>query len=92
MEQNVSMGRVLSFCEWVLKFLRQSAVVCFTMLGIGVFGFMPATTALFSVTRKWIMGKTDIPIFKTFWQAYRGEFFVPTPSVSFWRRPASSFM
>ncbi len=47
----------------------------FTLLGLGVFGFMPATTALFSVMRKWIMGKTDIPICKTFWQAYRGEFF-----------------
>lgn len=76
MEQNVSMGRVLSFCEWVLKFFYANLLwFVFTMLGLGVFGFMPATTALFSVTRKWIMGKTDIPIFKTFWQAYRGEFF-----------------
>ena len=94
MEQNVSMGRVLSFCEWVLKFFYANLLwFVFTMLGLGVFGFMPATTALFSVTRKWIMGKTDIPIFKTFWQLRTAaSFFVPTPSVSFWRRPASSFM
>lgn len=75
-EQSVSMGRVLSFCEWVLKFFYANLLwFVFTLLGLGVFGFMPATTALFSVMRKWIMGKTDIPICKKFWQAYRGEFF-----------------
>ncbi|MFN2747574.1 MULTISPECIES: YesL family protein [Bacillus] len=76
MEQDVSMGRVLSFCEWVMRFSYANLLwFAFTLFGFGVFGFMPATAALFAVTRKWVMGRSDIPIFRTFWQAYRGEFF-----------------
>ncbi|MEC3605505.1 YesL family protein [Bacillus glycinifermentans] len=76
MEQNNSMGRVMNFCEWVVRFAYTNVLwFMFTLLGFGLFGFMPATTALFSVMRKWIMGHTDIPVFKTFWRAYRGEFF-----------------
>nr|WP_269154326.1 YesL family protein [Bacillus sonorensis] len=70
------MGRVLSFCEWVMRFAYTNLLwFLFTILGLGVFGFMPATTALFAVMRKWIMGRSDIPVFKTFWMAYREEFF-----------------
>lgn len=49
--------------------------VVFTLLGLIIFGFMPATAAMFSVTRKWVLGEPDIPIFKTFWKTYREEFF-----------------
>lgn len=62
-EQSVSMGRVLSFCDWVLKFFFYANLLwfVFTMLGLGVFGFMPATTALFSVMRNGLWAK---PIFR----------------------------
>ena len=46
----------------------------FMLLGIGVFGIMPSTVAMFSVTRKWIIEETEIPIFKTFWNTYKKEF------------------
>ncbi|MFC4323903.1 YesL family protein [Litchfieldia salsa] len=46
----------------------------FTIAGLVVFGLFPATAAMFSVTRKWVMKDTDIPIFKTFWQSYKSEF------------------
>lgn len=49
--------------------------VLFTILGLGVFGIMPATIAMFSVTRKWALNETDIAIFPTFWEAYKTEFF-----------------
>lgn len=49
--------------------------VVFTLLGVIIFGFMPATAAMFSVTRKWVMGEPETPIFKTFWKTYREEFF-----------------
>lgn len=52
--------------------------ILFTGLGLGIFGFMPATVALFTVTRKWVMGNTDIPVFNTFWSTYRKEFFKST--------------
>ncbi|MBD8071042.1 YesL family protein [Bacillus sp. PS06] len=46
----------------------------FTLAGLVVFGLFPATTAMFAVTRKWVMGEDDIPVFKTFWQSYKSEF------------------
>lgn len=48
--------------------------ILFTLLGLVVVGVMPATVGLFAVTRKWIMGDKNIPIFSTFWQSYRKEF------------------
>lgn len=47
----------------------------FTVIGLGIFGFMPATIAMFAVVRKWLMDEDDIPIFKTFWDTYRTNFF-----------------
>ncbi|WP_096438630.1 YesL family protein [Alteribacter populi] len=38
----------------------------FTVLGFGVIGFFPATVAMFSVSRQWVRGEQNIPIFKTF--------------------------
>jgi uncharacterized membrane protein YesL len=35
---------------------------------------MPATVAMFSVTRKWLLGDSNISIFKTFWGTYKKEF------------------
>lgn len=46
----------------------------FTILGLGIFGFMPATVSLFAVIRKWIMQEKDVPVFLTFWGNYRKEF------------------
>ncbi|MFD1779791.1 YesL family protein [Fredinandcohnia salidurans] len=46
----------------------------FTIMGLVVVGFVPATVALFAVTRKWIMGDEDIPVFSTFWSVYKKEF------------------
>lgn len=48
--------------------------VVFTLVGLIIFGIMPATAAMFSVTRKWVLGEPDIPIFETFWKTYRKEF------------------
>lgn len=32
--------------------------------------FFPATTAMFSVVRKWQIGDTDVPLFKTYFRSY----------------------
>lgn len=46
----------------------------FTILGLGVFGLMPATAAVFSLTRK-IMNNQEIDrVFNEFWQLYKGSF------------------
>ncbi|WP_112179981.1 MULTISPECIES: YesL family protein [Paraliobacillus] len=45
-----------------------------TILGLVVFGIMPATISMFTVVRKWILKEDDIPIFQTFIFTYKKEF------------------
>jgi len=48
--------------------------ILFSVLGLFVFGFFPATFAMFTVVRKWIRTVDEFPIFNTFWEAYKSEF------------------
>lgn len=48
--------------------------ISFTIMGLGVLGIFPATAAMFSVVRKWIMGENDLPVLATFWKTYKTEF------------------
>lgn len=65
-----------NLCVWITRLAYVNVLwVMFSLLGLIVFGFMPATSAMFAVIRKWIMGENDIAIFNTFWKAYRKEFF-----------------
>lgn len=62
-------------CIWVTRFVYLNLLwLLFIIVGLVVFGAIPATTSMFAVVRKWVMGETEIPIFKTFWQSYRKEF------------------
>ncbi|MGE7856221.1 MULTISPECIES: YesL family protein [Bacillus] len=62
-------------CEWVFRFAYVNLLwAVFTLVGLGLFGFMPATTAMFAVIRKWVLGDNEVPIFSTFWGSYRREF------------------
>ena len=69
-------GRFLKICDVISRFAYLNLIwILFTVVGLGFFGLMPATVALFSVVRKWVMNQPEIPIFKTFWKIYRKEFF-----------------
>lgn len=46
----------------------------FFLAGLGVFGFMPATVALFRLVREWLKGEEDFPLFKSFLTYYKAEF------------------
>lgn len=48
--------------------------ISFSILGLLIFGFFPATASMFTIVRKWIQGETEFPIFKTFWTTYNKEF------------------
>ncbi|MEG7381298.1 YesL family protein [Bacillus subtilis] len=75
MEHDGSMGRVLRFCEWIMRFAYTNLLwLFFTLIGLGLFGIMPATAALFAVMRKWVQGQDNIPVLKTFWREYKAEF------------------
>ncbi|WP_456274665.1 YesL family protein [Bacillus sp. AK031] len=71
-----SMRGLFSLTEWVAKFAYINLLwMGFTILGLGVFGLFPATASLFTILRKWIMGESELPVFRTFWHTYRKEFF-----------------
>lgn len=64
-----------SFSEWVMRFMYVNILwILFTLMGFVIFGFFPATTAMFTVLRKWVLKQTEIPVFKTFWLTYKKEF------------------
>ncbi|NGP44423.1 YesL family protein [Bacillaceae bacterium SIJ1] len=75
MVMNGFMGTLYSICEWIMRLAYVNILwICFTFLGLIVFGFGPSTAALFAVTRKWVQGEHEIPVFKTFWSEYKNEF------------------
>ncbi|WP_165763919.1 YesL family protein [Halalkalibacter urbisdiaboli] len=68
-------GIAYSFCRWFVRLAYLNVLwIVFTFAGLMVFGLFPSTVALFTVTRKWVMGEKDIPIAKTFWKTYKFEF------------------
>jgi uncharacterized membrane protein YesL len=76
METSVFMGGFYKLLEWISRLALLNLLwISFSLLGLVVFGFFPATVAMFAVVRKWMLGKEDVSIFKTFWTAYKQEFF-----------------
>ncbi|WP_396954475.1 DUF624 domain-containing protein, partial [Niallia sp.] len=50
-------SRVYHWSNAIAKLMYVNALwMGCTFLGLGIFGFFPATAAMFSVVRKWIMG------------------------------------
>jgi uncharacterized membrane protein YesL len=61
--------------EWIMRLAYVNILWgVFILFGGIVFGVGPSTVAMFAVTRKWVMGETDIPIFRTFLKSYKTEF------------------
>lgn len=74
MEQGL-IGKIYQVCVWIMRLAYVNILwVAFTILGLFAFGIGPSTTAMFAVTRKWLMGEKEIAIFPTFWESYRSEF------------------
>jgi uncharacterized membrane protein YesL len=71
----LSMNGLYTLTEWITRFAYVNLLwIGFSLLGLVVFGISPATVAMFTVIRKWIMGESDIPVFQTFWNSYKKEF------------------
>jgi uncharacterized membrane protein YesL len=61
--------------EWVMRLAYVNILwISFSLLGLVLFGFFPATVAMFTVVRKWVRKETDVPVFKLFWTTYKAEF------------------
>ncbi|MGE8078037.1 YesL family protein [Peribacillus loiseleuriae] len=70
------MGRMLQeVSEWIVRLVWTNILwFVFIVAGLGVFGIMPATVALFAVTRKWKMKELDVSILKIFKETFKKEF------------------
>lgn len=68
-------GGIYKISVWIMRFAYVNLLwITFTLLGLIVSGFFPATVAMFSIERKWMKGEGDFPIFQTFWKEYKQEF------------------
>lgn len=76
MREKGVMAMMYGACEAIMKIAWLNTLwVLFTLGGGVVFGWGPSTAAMFTVVRKWLLGRTDAPVFKTFYQTYKKEFF-----------------
>lgn len=63
-----------TFSEWLLRLIWTNLLwIGFTILGLGIFGIIPATIAMFTVIRRWTMKEYDAPIWDTFKKTYFAE-------------------
>jgi uncharacterized membrane protein YesL len=76
METSGFLGSFNKLLEWISRLAFLNILwISFSLLGLVIFGFFPSTVAMFAVVRKWMLGNEDVSIFKTFWTAYKKEFF-----------------
>ncbi|GAA0369788.1 YesL family protein [Bacillus horti] len=68
-------GRLYRLCEWIMRLAFLNLIwILFTLMGLVAFTIFPATAALFGITRKWVRGEEDFPIFQTYKALFRQEF------------------
>jgi len=60
--------------DWIYRIAFLNVLwLLFSVVGLIIFGFFPATVAMFSIVRRSIL-KENVPIFHTFWTVYKREF------------------
>lgn len=67
-------GALIRAGEWGLRLAYLNLLwILFALFGAGILGMFPATSAVFSVIRKWLMDGEEFPVFRTFWSFYRAD-------------------
>ena len=67
--------KLYDISTWLMRLIYLNVLwLLFSILGLVVLGFFPATAAMFSINRKWTLGEKDIPIFKSFWETFKESF------------------
>ncbi len=75
MELSGMWGGFYRISVWVTRFAWLNILwIAFTLLGLILFGIMPATIAMFAVARKWVLKEYDTPVFETFFKEYKYNF------------------
>jgi len=68
-------SNIYKIAEWLTKLVLANFFwVIFLLLGLGIFGVMPATAALFGIMDKLLSGEENIRIFKEYWYFYKKYF------------------
>ncbi|QTN00464.1 DUF624 domain-containing protein [Sediminibacillus dalangtanensis] len=68
-------GALYTTLEWITRFAYINLLwILFTLTGGVLFGFFPATIAMFALVRQWLLGKSSLPVMGTFWSYYKKDF------------------
>jgi len=68
-------GGLYKVAEWVARLVYVNILwIVFTIMGLGIFGIMPATLSMFGIIKKWFDGKENVEVFKEYWQIYKTNF------------------
>lgn len=63
--------------KWVTRITAVNLLwIIFSLIGLIVGGVFPATVASLSISRKWLIGEIDIPIWETFKDTFKREFII----------------
>ncbi|WP_059105960.1 YesL family protein [Shouchella shacheensis] len=75
METGGFMGGLYKLSEWIMRLAILNLLwIGFTLAGLVLFGLFPATAAAYAITRQWIRGESDLPLFKTFCSYFFKDF------------------
>ncbi|WP_440896940.1 YesL family protein [Amphibacillus sp. Q70] len=67
--------RFYRITEWIWRFAYLNLLwLGFSLLGLGLLGVFPATVALYTVLRNWLINDSDISIIKLFWLTFKKDF------------------
>ncbi len=68
-------GSLYKVTEWVSRLVYVNILwIVFTIMGLGIFGIMPATISMLGIIKKWFDGKENVEVFKEYWQIYKANF------------------
>ncbi|MRH43224.1 DUF624 domain-containing protein [Aquibacillus halophilus] len=74
MQLDAFSGIIYQFCTWFARLAYINLLwIFFTIVGLFIFGFFPATIAMFATLRQFL-NKSNSPVCKTFWDYYKKEF------------------
>ncbi|WP_066050665.1 YesL family protein [Robertmurraya korlensis] len=68
-------GKLYQACQWISR-LAYLNLLWLLFIGVGLvfFGVAPSTVAMFTIIRKWLQGERELPIFSTFMEIFKREF------------------
>jgi len=68
-------GGIYKLAEWISRLVYINILwLLFSILGLGIFGIMPATLAVFAIVNKWQNGQESFQVLREYWKYYKDSF------------------